>query len=104
MTLPVAEEDVRVLRITRLSDVTMKSAAAMVVALERTVAVPRGPKTVCEPIPPNAPARSAALPLCSKTTIIRKKQIIMCRAVKRYNMAALIIATGYADANYPMQD
>jgi hypothetical protein len=44
------------------------------------------------------------LPLCSKTTIIRKKQIIMCRAVKRYNMAALIIATGYADANYPMQD
>ena len=54
-------------------DVTMNSAAATVVALESTVAEPRGPKTVCDPIPPNAPARSAALPLCSSTTMIRNK-------------------------------
>ena len=35
----------------------IKSDAAIVVALDSTVAVPRGPKTVCEPIPPNAPAK-----------------------------------------------
>jgi len=54
-------------------EVTMNSAAATVVALESTVAEPRGPKTVCEPIPPNAPAKSAALPLCNSTTMIRNK-------------------------------
>ncbi len=54
----------------------MKIAAASVVALERTVADPLGPNAVCEPIPPNAPAKSAALPLCSRTTTIRKKQTI----------------------------
>ena len=56
------------------NDVSMKSAAETVVAFDNTVAEPRGPKVVCEPIPPNAPARSAALPLCSSTTTIRKKQ------------------------------
>ena len=34
-----------------------------VVALERTLAAPRGPKAVWLPAPPKAPARSAALPL-----------------------------------------
>src|SRR5580704_14314826 len=63
-----------VARIARLSEVTMNTAAAIVVALDRTVADPRGPKAVCEPIPPNAPAKSAALPLCSSTTTTRKKQ------------------------------
>ena len=58
------------------SDVTMNSTADMVVALESRVADPRGPKAVCEPIPPNAPARSAALPLCSKTTTIKNKHTI----------------------------
>jgi len=66
----------RVARIASVSDVTMNAAAAMVVTLERTVADPRGPKAVCDPIPPNAPARSAALPLCSSTTTTRKKQTI----------------------------
>ncbi len=65
----------------------MKRLAAIVVALDNNVAVPRGPNTVCEPIPPNAPAKSAALPLCSRTTMIRKKQMMMCRAVIRYTMA-----------------
>ena len=61
----------RVAMIDRVNDVTMNSAAAMVVAFDSTVADPRGPNTVCEPMPPNAPARSAALPLCSSTTTIR---------------------------------
>ena len=54
------------------NEVTMNNTADMVVALESSVAEPRGPKAVCEPIPPKAPARSAALPLCSNTTMIRK--------------------------------
>src|SRR5207248_7086473 len=48
--------------------------AETVVAFDNRVAEPRGPKAVCEPIPPNAPARSAALPLCSSTTTIKNKQ------------------------------
>jgi len=64
-------------------DVIMKSTAEMVVAFESNVAEPRGPKAVCEPIPPNAPARSAALPLCSNTTIIRKMQTNMWIVNKR---------------------
>ena len=72
-TLP-EEAAFRVARIASDSDVIMKSAAAIVVAFDRTVADPRGPKAVCDPIPPNAPAKSAALPLCSRTTTTRKKQ------------------------------
>ena len=64
----------RVAMIERESDVIMNSTAEMVVAFESSVAEPRGPKAVCEPMPPNAPARSAAFPLCSSTTIIRKMQ------------------------------
>lgn len=63
------------------SDVNINSAAAMVVAFDKTVAEPRGPNTVCEPMPPNAPARSAALPLCSSTTTARNKQTITCKIV-----------------------
>jgi len=59
-------------------DVTMNSTAEIVVAFESNVAEPRGPKAVCEPIPPNAPARSAAFPLCSRTTIIRNTQTTTC--------------------------
>jgi len=55
----------------------MNSTAEKVVALESSVADPRGPNAVCEPIPPKAPARSAALPLCSKTTMIKKMHTIM---------------------------
>lgn len=54
-------------------EVIMNTAAAIVVALERTVAEPRGPKAVWEPMPPKAPAKSAALPLCSRTTPIKTK-------------------------------
>ena len=33
------------------------------------------------PIPPNAPAKSAAFPLCSRTTTIRNRQIKTCKIV-----------------------
>ena len=75
-TLPV-DEALRVARMASVSDVSMKAAAAMVVALDSTVADPRGPNAVCDPIPPKAPARSAALPLCSSTTTTKKKQMSM---------------------------
>jgi hypothetical protein len=78
--------------ITNVNAVTIKRLAAIVVAFDRTVAVPRGPKTVCEPIPPNAPAKSAALPLCNSTTIIRKRQIITCKIVIAKIMPASSIA------------
>jgi hypothetical protein len=54
-------------------DVSMNTTAEMVVAFESSVAEPRGPNAVWEPIPPNAPAKSAAFPLCSSTTMIRKR-------------------------------
>src|SRR5213593_1332655 len=60
--------------IARLSDVIMNRTAEIVVALVRTVAAPRLPSAVWLPPPPKAPARSAALPLCSRTTMIRMKQ------------------------------
>ena len=63
----------RVAMIDNESDVNMNKTAEIVVAFERRVADPRGPNAVCEPIPPKAPARSAALPLCSKTTMIKNR-------------------------------
>jgi hypothetical protein len=54
---------------------SMNMTAHHVVALERTLAAPRGPKAVWLPAPPKAPARSAALPLWSKTTTINTRQL-----------------------------
>jgi hypothetical protein len=68
--------DPRVARMESDSDVIMNTIADAVVAFERRVAEPLGPKAVWEPMPPNAPARSAAFPLCSSTTMIRKMQTI----------------------------
>ena len=53
---------------------TMNMIAHQVVACDSTEAAPRGPKAVWLPAPPNAPARSAALPLCSSTTMISTRQ------------------------------
>ena len=61
-----------VARTASVMDVTMKIAVATAVALDNSVAEPRGPNAVCEPMPPNAPARSAACPLCSRTTTTKK--------------------------------
>src|SRR4029077_16247268 len=53
---------------------TMNIIAHHVVARDSTVAAPRGPNAVWLPAPPNAPAMSAALPLCSSTTMIKNRQ------------------------------
>ena len=64
-------------------EVSIKTTVEIVVAFDSSVAEPRGPKAVWEPIPPNAPARSAALPLCKRITIIRNKHTMTCTMVKR---------------------
>ena len=65
------------------NEVIMNTIAEIVVARVSTVAEPRGPNTVCEPMPPKAPARSAALPLCSSTTMIKNTDTITWMVVKR---------------------
>jgi len=66
----------RTAKIESVIDVTMNSTADQVVALESAVAAPRGPKAVWLPMPPKAAAMSPLLPLCSNTTMMRKKQTI----------------------------
>src|ERR1700683_755439 len=61
-----------------VSEVIMKTTAHQVCARKRNVAAPRGPNAVWLPAPPNAPARSAAFPLCSMITIIRTKHTMTC--------------------------
>src|SRR5258708_22576147 len=70
-------------RRTRAIAHTMNMMAHQVVALDKTVAAPRGPNAVWLPAPPQAPAISAALPLCSRTTMIRNKQLITQHASRR---------------------
>ena len=67
-------------------DVSMKMMADQVVAFDSAVAAPRGPKAVWLPMPPNAAAMSPLLPLCSSTTMIRKKQTMMWTMVNRIIM------------------
>src|SRR6185503_11246376 len=59
--------------------VIMKRPARIVVALDRTLADPRGPKAVWVPPPPKALARSWFLPCWRSTTPIRNRQAMMCR-------------------------
>ena len=73
----------RVARIESVIDVSMKTIADTVVAFDNSVADPRGPKAVWEPMPPKAPAKSAALPLCSNTTMIRNRHTTTCTNVRR---------------------
>jgi hypothetical protein len=58
-------------------EVIIKMIADQVVARDNAVAAPRGPKAVWLPMPPKAAAMSPLWPLCSSTTIIRKKQTTM---------------------------
>src|SRR5262249_54081500 len=74
--------DRRVAIIESVSDVIMNRIAEAVVAFDSSVADPRGPKAVWDPIPPNAPAKSAAFPLCNNTTTIKNRQISTCKIVK----------------------
>lgn len=85
--------ELRVANIAKLNEVIMNNAAATVVALVSNVAEPRGPKAVCEPIPPNAPAKSAALPLCNSTTIIRNKHTNTCTIVSKMVISVLLRRT-----------
>jgi len=71
--VPVPDPPLFVAIIDNDMDVTINRTAEIVVALESNVADPRGPKAVWDPMPPNAPARSAALPLCSRITTIRNR-------------------------------
>jgi hypothetical protein len=61
-----------------VSEVIMNTIAHHVVARERNVAAPLGPNAVWLPAPPNAPARSAAFPLCSMITITNTKHASIC--------------------------
>src|SRR5664279_2831646 len=72
------------MRIVRLMEVMVKRMADQVVSLVSRLAAPRGPKAVCDPWPPKAPARSALLPCCSRTTPIRKNETITCNTITKY--------------------
>ena len=61
----------------RVMEVIMKSTADQAVSLVRSVVAPRGPKAVCEPCPPKAPARSAELPCCRRMMPTMKKETMM---------------------------
>ena len=73
-------------RIESVIEVTIKMTVDQVVALDKAVAAPRGPKAVWLPIPPNAAAMSPLFPLCKSTTMIRKKQTIIWTIVIRIIM------------------
>jgi len=81
--VPLPDPDPLVAIIESEIDVSMKTIVEIVVAFESSVAEPRGPNAVWEPIPPKAPARSAALPLCKRITTIRNKHTITCTIVNR---------------------
>lgn len=57
-------------------EVTMKMIAAVVVALESSVAPVRWPNAAWLDPPPKVPDQSALLPCCSRTTSIRNTQTI----------------------------
>src|SRR5579863_9425388 len=78
--------ELRVATIESDSEVHMNTMAEIVVAFESSVADPRGPNAVCDPMPPNAPARSAAFPLCNRTSMIRKIQTTTWMMVNKMNM------------------
>lgn len=80
----------RVAKIDSDIDVNIKTIAEIVVALDRSVADPRGPNAVWDPIPPKAPAKSAALPLCSSTTTIKKRHTRTCTIVNRMITTLLV--------------
>src|SRR6202522_2198384 len=65
-----------------VSEVIMKTMAHQVVARERNVAAPRGPNAVWLPAPPNAPAKSAAEPLCNMMTMTNTKQTATWRVTR----------------------
>src|ERR1700680_4201873 len=71
-------------------EVTIKMMADQVVAFDRTVAAPRGPKAVWLPMPPKAAAMSPLFPLCSNTTMMRNKQTAMWTIVINMTMSLTV--------------
>src|SRR5436309_270426 len=67
----------RTTKMESVMEVTMKITADQVVAFEKALAAPRGPKAVWLPMPPNAAAMSPLLPLCSSTTMMMNRQTMM---------------------------
>src|ERR1700730_4236976 len=75
-------QTLRSVRSTRAMAQSMNIPAHHVVALDKTLAAPRGPKAVWLPAPPKAPARSAALPLCSRTAMMSTMHFITKKPVR----------------------
>jgi hypothetical protein len=69
--------------IDKVIEVIMNATADHVVALESALAAPRGPKAVWLPCPPKAAEMSPLFPLCSRTTMIMKKQTSIWMVVTR---------------------
>jgi len=63
-------------------EVNINITAHHVVARDKNVAAPRGPNAVWLPEPPNAPAISAACPLCSRITPISTRHTKMCKITR----------------------
>src|SRR5207249_435109 len=84
---------------------SMNMTAHHVVAFDRTLAAPRGPKAVWLPAPPKAPARSAALPLWSNTTMMstrqfKTKKLESSHPAKRKPRAIIPKPTSRANAHF----
>jgi len=81
-------------RTARAIDVMTKSTKNVVVNLCRSVVAPRAPNAVCDPPPPNAPARSAPFPCWTRTTRIRKMLTMTCKITRRTVMESALTCCG----------
>ena len=84
------EDETRACRMARASEVMTNNTKNEVVSLCSSVVAPRAPNAVCEPPPPNAPARSAPFPCCTRTTRIRKTLMMMCRTTSKTIMGFVL--------------
>src|ERR1035437_5055483 len=73
-------------------EVSMKMIADQVVSRVSTLAAARGPKAVCEPWPPKAPARSAERPCCKRTTKIKTTHTAICTPTTKTRRKFILIA------------
>ena len=82
----------------RPMDVSMKMTAAQVVTLVRILDAPRGPKAVCDPWPPKAPAKSALAPCCNRMAPINTRQTITCTMVSKITTKSCFLCNADATA------
>jgi hypothetical protein len=71
----------------RINEVAMKIPADQAVRRDSRVAAPRAPNAVCDPPPPNAPARSARFPVWRRTTRTKNTATITWRIVSKISIA-----------------